>query len=146
MTFAPKRLSDHVQAVLDALMAAEGHMTVAQLQKATGRPTAEVQGALKDLCLWGIAMSVGERWKGATKFIHHSKLRAQPRPSVGLTSEPWRGVDWSVSTMRPGCLDHERHGSLQPDGSVKPYRAPALLMTGLRLPNPATSGPVKQKP
>lgn len=37
MTFAPKRLSDHVQAVLDALMAAEGHMTVAQLQKATGQ-------------------------------------------------------------------------------------------------------------
>ena len=58
----------------------------------------------------------------------------------------YQGEDWATSTLRPGCLDHEKHGSLQPDGSVKPYRVPALLMTGLRLPNPATSGPVKQKP
>jgi hypothetical protein len=121
-------MSPHVRAVLDTLVAAEGHMTVAQLQKATGRPTAEVQAALKDLCIWGIVMSVGERWKGATKFIHHSKLRAQPKPSAGLTSEPWRGVDWSVSTMRPGCLDHERVPSRRGNERV-PYQPPQFYVT-----------------
>ncbi len=129
MTFAPKTMSPHVQAVLDTLVAAESHMTAAQIQKATGLDADLVQGAIKDLCIWGIVVRVGERWKGATKFIHHSKLRAQPKPSPGLTSEPWRGVDWSVSTMRPGCLDHERHGSLQPDGSVRPYAPPQYYAT-----------------
>jgi hypothetical protein len=120
-------MSPHVQAVLDTLVAAEGHMTVAQLQKATGRPTAEVQAALKDLCIWGIVMSVGERWKGATKFIHHSKLRATP-PAQPEKTEPWRGVDWSVSTMRPGCLDHERVPSRRGNERV-PYKPPQFHAT-----------------
>jgi hypothetical protein len=127
MTSAPKTLSPHVRAVLDTLVAAEGHMTVAQLQKATGRPTAEVQAALKDLCIWGIVMSVGERWKGATKFIHHSKLRATP-PAQPEKTEPWRGVDWSVSTMRPGCLDHERVPSRRGNERV-PYQPPQFYAT-----------------
>ena len=127
MTLAPKTMSPHVQAVLDTLVAVEGHMTVAQLQKATGRPTAEVQAALKDLCIWGIVMSVGERWKGATKFIHHSKLRATP-PAQPEKTEPWRGVDWSVSTMRPGCLDHERVPSRRGNERV-PYKPPQFHAT-----------------
>jgi hypothetical protein len=120
-------MSPHVRAVLDTLVAAEGHMTVAQLQKATGLPTAEVQAALKDLCIWGIVMSVGERWKGATKFIHHSKLRATP-PAQPEKTEPWRGVDWSVSTMRPGCLDHERVPSRRGNERV-PYQPPQFYVT-----------------
>ena len=127
MTLAPKTMSPHVQAVLDALMAAEGHMTVAQLQKATGRPTAEVQAALKDLCIWGIVMSVGERWKGDAKFVHRSKLRATP-PAQPEKTEPWRGVDWSVSTMRPGCLDHERVPSRRGNERV-PYKPPQFHAT-----------------
>lgn len=127
-TLAPKTMIPNVRAVLDTLVAAESHMTAAQIQKATGRPTAEVQAALKDLCIWGIVMSVGERRKGATKFIHHSKLRAQPKPSPGLTSEPWRGVDWSVSTMRPGCLDHERVPSRRGNERV-PYQPPQYYAT-----------------
>ena len=128
MTLAPKTLSPHVRAVLDTLVAAESHMTAAQIQKATGLDADLVQGAIKDLCVWGIVMSVGERWKGATKFIHHSKLRAQPKPSAGLTSEPWRGVDWSVSTMRPGCLDHERVPSRRGNERV-PYKPPQFHAT-----------------
>jgi hypothetical protein len=120
-------MSPHVQAVLDTLVAVEGHMTVAQLQKATGRPTAEVQAALKDLCIWGIVMSVGERWKGATKFIHHSKLRATP-PAQPEKTEPWRGVDGSGSTMRPGCLDHERVPSRRGNERV-PYQPPQFYVT-----------------
>ena len=126
MTLAPKTLSPHVQAVLDTLVAAESHMTAAQIQKATGLDSDLVQGAIKDLCLWGIALSVGERWKGATKFIHHSKLRASPTEQRQFT--PWRGVDWSVSTMRPGCLDHERIPSLRGDQRV-PHMPPQHFAT-----------------
>jgi hypothetical protein len=130
MTLAPKTLSPHVRAVLDTLVAAESHMTAAQIQKATGLDADLVQGAIKDLCVWGIVMSVGERWHkpGPGRFIHHSKLRAQPKPSAGLTSEPWRGVDWSVSTMRPGCLDHERVPSRRGNERV-PYKPPQFHAT-----------------
>ena len=127
MTFAPKTMSPHVRAVLDTLVAAESHMTAAQIQKATGLDADLVQGAIKDLCLWGIALSVGERWKGATKFIHHSKLRATPTAQPEKT-EPWRGVDWSVSTMRPGCLDHERIPSRRGDQRV-PHMPPQHFAT-----------------
>lgn len=49
-----ENISQHVQAVLDTLVAAESHMTAAQIQKATGLDATLVQGAIKDLCIWGI--------------------------------------------------------------------------------------------
>lgn len=49
-------------------------------------------------------------------------------PAAGLRGESiqtltdWKPLNWRAATpMRPGALDHERHGSLQADGSVKPY-------------------------
>ena len=129
MTFAPKTLSPHVQAVLDTLVAAESHMTAAQIQKATGLDADLVLGAIKDLCVWGIVVRVGERWHkpGPGRFIHHSKLRATPLSQPEKT-EPWRGVDWSVSTMRPGCLDHERLPSRRGDQRI-PYHGPMFFAT-----------------
>ena len=129
MTFAPKTMSPHVQAVLDTLVAAESHMTAAQIQKATGLDADLVLGAIKDLCVWGIVVRVGERWHkpGPGRFIHHSKLRATPLAQPEKT-EPWRGVDWSVSTMRPGCLDHERIPSLRGDQRV-PHMPPQHFAT-----------------
>ena len=32
--------------------------------------------------------------------------------------------DLPQPVLRPGALDHEKHGSRQPDGSVKPYARP----------------------
>jgi hypothetical protein len=129
MTFAPKTLSPHVQAVLDTLVAAESHMTAVQIQKATGLDADLVQGAIKDLCVWGIVVRVGERWHkpGPGRFAHHSKLHATP-PAQPEKTEPWRGVDWSVSTMRPGCLDHERVPSRRGNERV-PYQPPQLFVT-----------------
>ena len=123
MTFAPKTMSPHVRAVLDTLVAAESHMTAAQIQKATGLDADLVQGAIKDLCVWGIVVRVGERWHkpGPGRFIHHSKLRASPTEQRQFT--PWRGVDWSASTMRPGCLDHELVPSRRGNERV-PYQPP----------------------
>ncbi|MFM2186828.1 MAG: hypothetical protein RIR43_1400 [Pseudomonadota bacterium] len=128
MTLAPKTLSPHVQAVLDTLVAAESHMTAAQIQKATGLDADLVQGAIKDLCVWGIVVRVGERWHKPGRFAHHSKLRATPLAQPEKT-EPWRGVDWSVSTMRPGCLDHERVPSRRGDERV-PHMPPQFFATG----------------
>lgn len=128
MTFAPKTMSPHVQAVLDTLVAAESHMTAAQIQKATSLDADLVQGAIKDLCVWGIAVRVGERWHKPGRFVHHSKLRATPLAQPEKT-EPWRGVDWSVSTMRPGCLDHELVPSRRGDERV-PYQPPQFYATG----------------
>lgn len=127
MTFAPKTLSQHVQAVLDTLVAAESHMTAAQIQKATSLDADLVQGAIKDLCVWGIVVRVGERWHKPGRFVHHSKLRATP-PAQPEKTEPWRGVDWSVSTMRPGCLDHERVPSRHGNERV-PYQPPQFYVT-----------------
>ena len=128
MTFAPKTMSPHVRAVLDTLVAAESHMTAAQIQKATGLDADLVQGAIKDLCVWGIVVRVGERWHkpGPGRFIHHSKLRASPPEQRQFT--PWRGVDWSASTMRPGCLDHERLPSRRGDQRI-PYQGPMFFAT-----------------
>lgn len=129
MTFAPKTLSQHVRAVLDTLVSAESHMTAAQIQKATGLDADLVQGAIKDLCVCGIVVRVGERWHkpGPGRFIHHSKLRATPQAQPEKT-EPWRGVDWSASTMRPGCLDHERVPSRRGNERV-PYQPPQFFAT-----------------
>lgn len=129
MTFAPKTMSPHVQAVLDTLVAAESHMTAAQLQKATGLDADLVLGAIKDLCVWGIVVRVGERWDkpGPGRFAHHSKLRAT-QPAQPKKTDPWRGVDWSVSTMRPGCLDHERVPSRRGNERV-PYQPPQFHAT-----------------
>lgn len=129
MTFAPKTMSPHVQAVLDTLVAAESHMTAAQIQKATSLDADLVQGAIKDLCVWGIVVRVGERWHkpGPGRFIHHSKLRATPTARPEKT-EPWRGVDWTTATLRPGCLDHERLPSRRGDKRI-PYQGPMFFAT-----------------
>jgi hypothetical protein len=37
----------------------------------------------------------------------------------------FKGVDWSISTMRPGCLDHLQHPSRRADG-LHTYREPLL--------------------
>ena len=50
------------------------------------------------------------------------------RVAAGLRGESiqnspdWRPLNWRAATpMRPGALDHEKHGCRQSDGSVKPY-------------------------
>lgn len=42
----------------------------------------------------------------------------------GPTWTPLKPSDLPQPVLRPGALDHEKHGSRQPDGSVKPYARP----------------------
>ena len=59
-----------------------------------------------------------------TDIRHHQlaetqrEERAKPR-----IFEPLKSSDFAP-VLRPGALDHEKHGSRQPDGSVKPYKRP----------------------
>lgn len=43
---------------------------------------------------------------------------------------PLRPGDLPQPVLRPGALDHEKLGSRQPDGSVRPYRPPTFGCVG----------------
>ena len=54
-----------------------------------------------------------------------SKKPTQSKPAAPPTKyEPLTMRDLPQPVLRPGALDHEKHGSRQPDGSVKPYARP----------------------
>lgn len=59
-----------------------------------------------------------------------------------LNAKPWR----ETIVLRPGALDHEKHGSRQSDGSVKPF-SPRLLTASTNIrPSLSTSSWVDRKP
>lgn len=70
------------------------------------------------------------------KHIRQGNNHFYIMPEKGPTAGPPRfvkegkftGVDWSYSTMRPGCLDHEKHGSRRGD-TVVPFKTPASILT-----------------
>lgn len=104
-----------VQACLSS--AAEA-MTAQQIAQQLQMPLDAVKGALRRLCLVGRAQRAG-----GVRRDGHQRYEAAGGAALGAPkTAPWKGVDWTNATMRPGCLDHERHGSLQPDGSVAQVR------------------------
>ena len=54
-----------------------------------------------------------------------------PLPHTAATGRPTytplKPGDLPQPVLRPGALDHERYGSRQPDGSVKPYARPVCV-------------------
>ena len=51
-------------------------------------------------------------------FLMPGPLTPSARPPEWI---PLKASDLPQPVLRPGALDHTKHGSLQPDGSVKPY-------------------------
>jgi hypothetical protein len=49
------------------------------------------------------------------------------RPQIAGT---WSGVTWGNEVARPGGEDHKDFGSLQADGTIKPYHAPRFGCVG----------------
>lgn len=47
-----------------------------------------------------------------------------------------RDIGPGVTAARPGAFDHEQHGSLQADGSTRPYRTNLTVMQS-KVRNPA---------
>ena len=83
----------------------------------------QVAVALRNLALGGRAHRVqinGRNWR------HHAgpmpvEQRAAPR-ATGHSRENYRPAQWQNEIARPGGEHNRLHGSLQPDGSVRPYR------------------------
>jgi hypothetical protein len=53
----------------------------------------------------------------------------EPQPSIAGPFRPskvgaWLGTTWSNVIARPAGEDHKAYGSLQADGTIKPYHAP----------------------
>lgn len=68
----------------------------------------------------------------------------EPRESVATMREFHTKTDyvppqWTNEIARPGSEDHKQYGSLQPDGTVKPYRPPSHGCVG-RLNSSANPG------
>lgn len=111
-----------------ALLQSRGEpMTANEIADALGITPKAAQSAIRRLNAIGKTARAGEYKRGQPTT--YRVVNATPAQQRQQQAEQWRGVDWSVATMRPGCLDHERHGSLQPDGSVRPYAPPQYYAT-----------------
>ncbi len=84
-----------------------------------------VRSALQRLTTIGRVAPVGER---ATKRNPARYAAVYGQPIHARQQDAWSGVDWSVSTMRPGCLDHERIPSRRGDQRV-PHMPPQHFAT-----------------
>lgn len=63
--------------------------------------------------------------KQQQKESMQSKKPTQSKPAAPPTKyEPLTMRDLPQPVLRPGALDHEKYGSHQPDGTVKPYARP----------------------
>lgn len=59
-----------------------------------------------------------------------------------LNAKPWREAE----VLRHNALDHERYGSRQPDGSVKPFSSRLLTASTNIRPGLSTASWVDRKP
>lgn len=110
-----------VQACLSS--AAEA-MTAQQIAQQLQMPLDAVKGALRRLCLVGRAQRAG-----GVRRDGHQRYEAAGGAALGAPkTAPWKGVDWTNATMRPGCLDHERIPSRRGDQRV-PHMPPQHFAT-----------------
>lgn len=60
---------------------------------------------------------------GQTAHHHTNKPKSKTQPSTDHLPAwtPLKPSDLPKPVLLPGALDHEKYGSLQPDGSVRPY-------------------------
>lgn len=61
------------------------------------------------------------------------------KPTYTQTPDAFK--NWRQNhTVRPGALDHEKHGSRQPDGSVQPFTGRTVSATSTIQPGQRTTG------
>ena len=59
-----------------------------------------------------------------------------PRSATAAGAPAWTPLkpsDLPQPVLRPGALDHEKHGNLQTDGSVKPFARIGYLSSSVRI-------------
>ena len=108
------------------LLSERDTMTANELAAELSLSMQAVRGALRDLCARGVVARAGEPSKHTAMRYRVTTSKSNRAPIAD--SQPWRGVDWSASTMRPGCLDHERLPSRRGDQRI-PYQGPMFFAT-----------------
>ena len=59
------------------------------------------------------------RWAEARCIIQNATPQSQLNKALEELAELFKGVDWSHSTMRPGCMDHLKYHSRRGDKFVE---------------------------
>jgi hypothetical protein len=105
-----------------ALITKKGPMTIREIAEKIGATTRSTQASIMALVADGFLKGEGIRpavySKTTSSSISDTRLTLKDRPV-------FKGVDWSISTTRPGCLDHLKHPSRRSDG-LHTYREPIL--------------------
>jgi hypothetical protein len=105
-----------------ALITKKGPMTIREVAEKIGTTNRSTQASIMALVADGFLKGEGIR------PAVYSKTTASSNTDNRLTLKDrpvFKGVDWSISTMRPGCLDHLQHPSRRADG-LHTYREPIL--------------------
>jgi hypothetical protein len=105
-----------------ALITKKGPMTIREVAEKIGATTRSTQASIMALVADGFLKGEGIR------PAVYSKTTSSGNTDTRLTLKDrpvFKGVDWSISTMRPGCLDHLKHPSRRSDG-FHTYREPLL--------------------
>lgn len=118
------RASAATVAGVEALLLQNDQLTAEELAARLGEPMPAVRHAVRSLVRSNLAHGVVLSGK-AQAF----RWGPEPRESVATSKvEPRRTVyvppRWTNEIARPEGEHHKRHGSLQANGSVKPYHAP----------------------
>ncbi len=114
---------------LQLLMTRKAPISAVELAEELGVMQKTAQSALRELCIRGQATVIGCR---INKNNSKSKLYEWVGTTKAASKEPpkytpWSGVDWSASTLRAGCIEHERIPSLR-NGRRVQHRPPFAMV------------------
>lgn len=113
-------------AIAELLRATPSGMSATELAKAVGIDVRRVHVAVRNLIV--LRLVVGARDTRApaqnrrSRYLHAMHFRATSKAVHWRDAPIYKGEDWASACARPGCLDHERHGSRRGD-EVLPFHA-----------------------
>lgn len=103
----------------------DGPITAGEIAKLTGHTTPTVTGRLQAMAYDGLVKITRQPGTKPSLWSLVNTLTNATPPRTYQSTQKFTGVDWSTSTMRPGCQDHLKHPSRRSDG-LHPYREPIL--------------------
>jgi hypothetical protein len=115
------------QSAIIALLEAHdgGPLKAAEIARLTGHTVPTVTARLQAMAFDGRVKITRQSGKQPALWTLVQAIPNAVPPRTYQSRQPFNGVDWSASTMRPGCQDHLQYPSRRSDG-LHPYRAPIL--------------------
>lgn len=119
-----------------AMIASSHGVTTNSLAAALKVSVKSVQAAVKRLRERGKIWNDGKRHDGFLNWkLPPVGLQVEkPKPAGKIermpSKEKFLGITWSNEIARPGGEQNRQFGSLQADGTVKPYMKPAAMCVG----------------